>query len=161
MDRSLSRRRWLTALASGAGALLVACQSSGSVTELNTPEGRVLQYEADDLIILVSGFQPSYRVGDALQVNLMVNNQTRGEAQVKLRTKLLGQGGQPVVQAEPAVLSVKPQDASSVDQTLPLGRNLVPGSYTLSVEVPPWRLNGRESGPGTTLRAQVQLTASD
>ena len=62
-----------------------------------------------------------------------------------------------MVQAEPAQLSIRPDDAGSVDQDLPLGTTLVPGDYTLSIEVPPWKLEGRDFGRGATLRAPVHL----
>jgi hypothetical protein len=61
------------------------------------------------------------------------------------------------VQAEPVVVSVKSDDAGSVDQDLPLGRDLLPGDYTLSVEVPPWKLDGRDFGRGGTVRAPVRV----
>jgi hypothetical protein len=139
--------------------IAAACSSPGAVV-LDTPEGRVLQYEGDDVLILVSGVQDSYRLGDAMQLNLMVNNQSTSLIQVRLRTKLLGRADQPVVQAEPALLDVKPDDASNVDQTLPLGLDLLPGNYTLSIEVPPWKRDGRDFGKGATLRVPVRLEAA-
>jgi hypothetical protein len=144
---------------SGAGLIAAACTSPGAQV-LDTPEGRVMQYEGDDLLVLVSGLQPMYRVGESVQLNLMVNNQSAGYVQVRLRTKLLGRGDQPVVQAEPALLAVKSDDANSFDQNLMLGRDLVPGDYTLAVEVPPWKLDGRDFGRGATLRAAVRLDPS-
>ena len=148
----------LAAVVSGASAFAAACGggSPGS-TVLDTPEGRVLQWEGDDLLVLVSGLEPSYRLGQSMHLTLLVNNQSAKTAEVRLRTKLLGRGDQPVIQAEPVMLSVKADDANSVDQELPLGTNLVPGEYTLSVEVPPWRLEGREFGRGATLKAPVRL----
>jgi hypothetical protein len=147
----------LAALLSSASAFAAACGSSPGTTVLDTPEGRVLQYEGDDLLVLVSGVQPSYHLGESMHLNLIVNNQSEKSADIRLRTKLLGRGDQPVVQAEPVQLSVRPDDAGSVDQDLPLGTNLLPGDYTLSVEVPPWKLEGREFGRGATLRAPVRL----
>jgi hypothetical protein len=152
----LSRRAWFAGLVSGAGLLAAACGSPGAQV-LDTPEGRVLQYEGDNLLVLVSGAQPSYQLGDSMHLTLLVNNQSDGYVQVRLRTKLLGRGDQPVVQAEPALLSVKIDDASSVDQDLPLPRDLLPGDYTLSVEIPPWKLDGRDFGRGATLRTAVRL----
>jgi hypothetical protein len=152
----VSRRAWMASLLSGAGLIAAACTSPGA-SVLDTPEGRVLQYEGDDLLVLVQGAQSSYRLGDTMHLNLMVNNQSAGYVQVRLRTKILGRGDQPVVQAEPAQLAVKPDDAASVDQNLVLARQLVPGDYTLSVEVPPWKLDGRDFGRGATLRAPVRL----
>jgi hypothetical protein len=152
----LSRRAWLASLVSGAGLLVAACGSPGA-SVLETPEGRVMQYEGDDLLVLVSGLQPTYHAGDSMHLTLLVNNQSASFVQVRLRTKLLGRGDQPVVQADPVLLSVKSDDASSADQDLPLGRDLVPGEYTLSVEVPPWKRDGRDFGHGATLRAPVHL----
>jgi hypothetical protein len=147
---------WLAGLVSGAGMLAAACGSPGAQV-LDTPEGRVLQYEGDDLLVLVSGAQPSYHVGDTMHLNLMVNNQSTGFVQVRLRTKLLGRGDQPVVQADPVSLDVKVDDASSADQDVLITPDVLPGDYTLSVEVPPWKLDGREFGRGATLRAPVRL----
>jgi hypothetical protein len=157
-DRPLTRRAWLAALVSGAGLLAAACTSSSSQV-LDTPEGRVLQYEGDDLLVLVSGLQPTYHLGDDVRLNLIVNNQSAGFVQVKLRTKLLGRADQPVVQPDPINLDVKSDDASSADQEFVLPRDLLPGDYTLSVEVPPWKLDGREFGPGATLSAPVRVEA--
>jgi hypothetical protein len=155
-DKPISRRAWFAAVVSGAGLIAAACSPGGSQV-LDTPEGRIVQYEGDDLLVLVSGLQPSYRVGDDMQLNLMVNNQSAGFVQIKLRTKLLGRGDQPVVQPEPVMLEVKSDDASSADQQFVLPPDLQPGDYTLSVEVPPWKLDGREVGVGATLRAPVHL----
>ena len=143
-------------MVSGAGLLAAACTSGGSQV-LDTPEGRVIQYEGDDLLVLVSGLQPSYHLGDEMHLNLLVNNQSAGFVQVKLRTKVLGRADQPVVQPDPINLEVKSDDASSADQSFILPRDLLPGDYTLSVEVPPWKLDGREVGVGATLRAPVHL----
>ena len=152
----MSRRAWFAGLVSGASLLASACGSPGA-TVLETPEGQVLQYEADDLLVLVTGARPVYQIGDAIQLNLLVNNQSTGYLQVRLRTKLLGRADQPVLQAEPVVFTVKSDDAASMDQSLPLSRDLLPGDYTLAIEVPPWRLDGREFGRGTTLRTAVRL----
>jgi hypothetical protein len=158
-SKLVSRRAWFASLVSGAGLLVAACGSPGA-SVLDTPEGRVMQYEGDDLLVLVSGLQPTYQVGDSLHLTLLVNNQSAGYVQVRLRTKLLGRGDQPVVQADPALLSVKSDDANSVDQDLALPRDLQPGDYTLSVEVPPWKLDGRDFGRGATMRAPVRLEPS-
>jgi hypothetical protein len=158
-EPALSRRAWFAGLVSGAGMLASACGSPGA-TVLDTPEGRVLQYEGDDILVLVSGLQPSYRLGDVIRLNLLVNNQSTSFIQVRLRAKLLGRADQPVVQPEPAQLDVRADDATSVDQELPLGLSLLPGDYTLSVEVPPWRRDGREFGRGATLRAPVRIDSA-
>ncbi|HEY1298165.1 MAG TPA: hypothetical protein VGJ60_34230 [Chloroflexota bacterium] len=158
-DRPLSRRAWFAAVVSGAGLLAAAC-GAGASQVLDTPEGQVLQYEGDDVLILVSGLQKSYQPGDQMHLNLLVNNQSAGFVQIKLRTKVLGRGDQPVVQPEPVMLEVKSDDASNADQTVDLPRDLLPGDYALSVEVPPWKLDGRESGVGATLRAPFRLKAA-
>jgi hypothetical protein len=156
-DGALVRRRaWFASLVSGAGLLAAACGSPGAQV-LDTPEGRILQFEGDDLLVLVSGARSSYQLGDTLHLNLMVNNQSAGYVQVRLRTKILGRADQPVVQAEPALLSVKTDDAASVNQDIVLPRDLLPGDYTLSVEVPPWKLDGRDFGRGAALRAPLRL----
>lgn len=157
-SRPVTRRAWFAALASGAGLLASACGSSGAQV-LDTPEGRVLQWEGNELLVLVSGLQSSYAVGDQVHLNLLVNNQSSGFAQVKLRTKLLGRGDQAVVQPDPVLLDVKSDDAASANQDLLLPRDLVPGDfYTLSIEIPPWKLDGREFGGGGNVRAPVRLT---
>jgi|SRR5579871_4994219 len=158
---SLTRRAWLASLISGAGLLAAACSSGGGAQVLDTPEGRILQYEGDDLLILVSGAQPSYKLGDTMHLNLMVNNQSAGFVQVKLRTKLPGRGDQPVVQPDPVSLEVKSDDASSADQDVPLPRDLLTGDYTLSIEVPPWKLDGRDVGVGATLQAPVRIDPAE
>jgi hypothetical protein len=140
--------------------LLVAACGSPGASVLDTPEGRILQYEGDDLLVLVSGLQRSYEPGGTVRLTILLNNQSAGYVQARLRTKLLGRADQPVVQADPILLSVKSDDAGSVDQVVPLPRSLLPGDYTLSVEVPPWKLDGRDFGRGATLRAPVRLEPS-
>jgi hypothetical protein len=158
-DQPLSRRAWFAAVVSGAGLLAAAC-TAGSSQVLDTPDGQVLQYEGDDLLILVSGLRKSYHAGDQTQLNLLVNNQGTGFVQIKLRTKVLGRGDQPVVQPEPIMLEVKSDDATSSDQAFVLPPDLLPGDYNLAVEVPPWKLDGREFGVGATLRAPFRLDAA-
>lgn len=129
--------------------------------ETLTPEGKILQWEGDDLLVIVSGVQPSYTLGGTIKVNLLVNNQNASRlAQVRLRLKLLGRADQAEVEAELTTLTIGPEGAANADRELPLRRSLVPGDYTLSVEVPPWRLDGRETGRGATLKTSVKLVAS-
>jgi hypothetical protein len=158
MDRPVSRRAWLSALAGGAGMVAVACQPTVTSGELNTPEGRVIQWEGPDMLILVTGLEQQYQVGDVIRLNVLLNNQSNRVVEAHVRTKLLGLGDQAVVQAEPVQLTVGTQDASSVDQRLPTGRDLPPGDfYNVSVEVPPWTVEGRETGQGARLRAPIRL----
>lgn len=157
----MSRRAWMAALASGAGGLAAAaCSGSLGTTVTRTPEGRVLQWEGDEMLVLVSGLQDSYRAGETIRVNLLVNNQSTRLAQVRLRTRLLTRGDQAEVEAEVATLTVKAEDAANIDRELLLARSLPPGEYTLSVELPPWKLDGRDTGRGAQLRAPVQIQAA-
>lgn len=161
MQQSFSRRAWLSSLVSGAGVVVAAtaCGSSPAAVELNTPEGKVLQWQGDDLLVLVSGYAPAYRAGEAIRVTVLVNNQTTRAAQVRVRTKLLTRGDQPVVEApEVATLAIKPEDAVSIERTLQTPRALAPGEYTLDVQIPPWRLDGQETGRLALLRTFVQIT---
>jgi hypothetical protein len=157
MDRPIGRRAWFSALAGGVGLAAVACQSGAESTELNTPEGRVIQWQGDTMLILVAGLHDQYQVGDVIKFNVLLNNQSNQVVDAKVRSKLLGLGDQPVVQAEPVQLTVETQDASNVDQELPTGNQLPPGDYTVSVEVPPWEVAGRETGSGARLRAPIKV----
>jgi hypothetical protein len=157
MDQPLSRRAWIATVLTGATSLAAAACQPSAATVLDTPEGRILQWEGDDLLVLVSGLEPSYQLGDVIRLTLMVNNQSTRLAQVRLRPKLLGRADQPVVQPEPAQLTIGADDAASQEVELPLGRSLLPGDYALIVEVPPWKLDGRETGRGTTIRAPVRI----
>jgi hypothetical protein len=78
----------------------------------------------------------------------MLNNNASIPAVARVLTRLLGRGQQAVVEAEVANLTIDADDASSVERTLDLPRSLTPGDYTLSVELPPWRLERREVGGG-------------
>lgn len=161
IDQPMSRRAWLAALASGAGAAAaVACGPGQGGTELTTPEGKVLQWQGDDLVVLVSGYQSHYRAGELIKVTVLVNNQTTRLAQVRVRTRLLARGDQPVVEAEVSTLNVRAEDAASVERQLQTARTLVPGEYVLNVEIPPWRLDGRETGRLVSLRTPLQITAA-
>jgi hypothetical protein len=155
-EPQVSRRLWFAGIVSGVSMFAAACSAPGTAV-LDTPEGRVLQYEGDDILVLVSGLQPSYRLGESMRLNLIVNNQADKPIQVRVRVKLLGRGDQPVVQPEPILLDIKSDDAGNVDLNIPLGLDLAPGDYNLSVEVPPWKREGRDFGKGATLRAPTRL----
>lgn len=134
-----------------------ACQPSGP-TEIRTQdEGRVLQWQGTGLLVLVSGLQDSYAAGDTIHLTLLVNNQGTELIQVKLLTKVLGTGDQPVIQAQPVILSVDSEDAQRQKQDVPIRRDLPTGDYTLAVEVPPWTVADRQVGPGATLRGGIHI----
>ncbi len=157
MEQPISRRAWLAALAGGAGSVAAACSSTNGTAVVDTPEGRVLQWQGDDLLVLVSNVHAQYRAGEPIRVSLLVNNQSTGSVQVRLRTRLLGLGDQAVAEAEVASLDVAPEDAGSVEREIPLPRSLQPGDYTLSVEVPPWKRNGRDVGRPGNPRTRVKV----
>jgi hypothetical protein len=127
----LSRRAWLAGLVSSASVIAAACSSPGAVV-LDTPEGRVLQYEGDDALILVSGAQPSYRLGESMRLNLQVNNQSTSP--ISVRAEPRSRGGRSATAGHQRCSTCGRR--SNVDQVLPWGSTL-PGDYTLSIEVPP------------------------
>ena len=154
------RRRFFRAAASGLLGLATACGPSTGQTEvLSTPEGKVLQWERDDLLVLVSGLQDSYHLGEAIHLKVILNNQTTRFGLYRLRTKLAGRGQQVVAEAPVASLQVKPFDATEVERVLSLEPSLTPGDYTLIVELPPWSLEGRTTGGGS-LSAPLRLNRS-
>ena len=116
---------------------------------VETPEGRVLQWERDELLVLVSGLRERYQLGEEIQLKVLLNNQSSQIGQYRVRTKLAGRGDQVVVEAPVASLQIRPFDAESVERSLPLGSTVAPGDYTLLVELPPWTLEGRRLGGGT------------
>ena len=79
------------------------------------------------------------------------------------KTPLKPAHGKPYLQMSPWVYEkvggVRVEGRRSADQSVFLPPDLLPGDYTLSVEVPPWKLDGREFGRGATLRAPVKLEA--
>jgi hypothetical protein len=157
MDQPISRRAWLGALVSATGALAAACSPGTDTTEVRTAEGRVLQWEGDDLIVLVSNLQDRYPAGQPIHLSVLVNNQSTRPIQARVRTKLLGLGDQAISDAEIAVLSIAPADAANTDRDLPVARNTQPGDYTVSVEIPPWTVDGRATGRGATLRGAIKI----
>src|SRR5437868_14278922 len=99
--RRLDRRAAFGLWASGLASLASACGTPG-VNEVDTPDGKVLQLEKDDFLILVSGFVPAYHPGDHIDVHVIVNNQSNRFAMTRIRTKLVGRGQQVVAEAEVA-----------------------------------------------------------
>ena len=134
---------WATGLVS----LASGCNERGS-SVIQTPEGKVLQLERDDFLVLVSGFQDTYQPGDRLFIKVIVNNQSSRFATARIRTRLSGRGQQALVEAEVASTSIRPMDAATVERGLLLPRDLAPGDYTLTVELPPWSFEGRQTGGG-------------
>jgi hypothetical protein len=146
--RRVDRRAAFGIWASGLASITSGCGSPGT-TVVDTPEGKVLQLEKDDFLILVSGFQATYHLGDRIDVHVIVNNQTRRYATARIRTRLLGRGQQAVAEAEVAQINIKPTDATAVDRSILVPTNLAPGDYTLQVELPAWSLEGRQTGGGS------------
>ncbi len=124
-----------------------AC-TNRDVTVIQTPEGPVLQLEKDDFLVLVSGFKETYRPGERVDLKILLNNQSQRFAQARIRTRLLGRGQQPVVEAEVVAINVRPTDATAVERTLLIPNTVPPGDYTLQVELPPWSFEGRQAGGG-------------
>lgn len=157
MEQPVSRRAWITGLVSTAGAIAAACGPGQGVTEVNTPEGRVLQWQGDDMLVLVSGLQQSYRAGETVQVNVLVNNQSPRPLQLRVRARILGRGDQAVREADVATLDVRPDEAESVDHQITLPRSMVPDEYTLSIEIPSPVVSGREVGRQAIIRGTFQV----
>jgi hypothetical protein len=156
-EDALPRRRFFGLAASGLLGAISACGPGGGRTEVvKTPDGKVLQWERDDLLVLVSGLQDSYRRGDEIRLTVILNNQTTKLGSYRLRTKLAGRGQQVVAEAPVANLDVKPYDASEVERVLAPTASLEPGDYTLIVELPPWSIEGRSTGGGS-LSAPLRL----
>lgn len=143
VDRRAAFGIWATGLMSVASA----CGGS-TTTVIQTPEGPVLQLDKDDFLILVSGFQEQYRLGDRVTVKVILQNQSRRFATARIRTRLLGRGQQAVAEAEVVSVNVRPVEPTTVERSLLLTNDLTPGEYTLSVELPPWSFEGRQAGGG-------------
>jgi hypothetical protein len=153
----VDRRAALGIWASGLTGLVSACTSKG-VTEVNTPEGRILQLEKDDLLVLVSDVAAQYQPGDRISVKVIVNNQSSRYVQARIRTRLLGRGQQAIAEAEVATINVKPLDATPTERTLQIPLDLPPGDYTIQVELPAWSFEGRQTGGGI-LSTDVKIGA--
>ena len=119
------------------------------VSEINTPEGKILQLQKDDFLVLVSDFASQYQPGDRITLKVLINNQSSRFAQARVRTRLVGRGQQAVVEAEVVGVNIRPLDATPVDRELLIPTNLPPGDYTLQVELPAWSFEGRQTGGGT------------
>jgi hypothetical protein len=145
--RRVGRRAALGIWASGLTGLTSACTERG-VTEINSPEGKILQLQKDDFLVLVSDFAAQYQPGDRITVKILLNNQSTRYATARVRTRLLGRGQQAVVEAEVVSLNVKPLDAATTERSLLIPRDLPPGDYTLQVELPAWSFEGRLAGGG-------------
>ena len=95
----MNRRAALGIWTSGLVGLTSACNDRG-FSEINGPDGKILQLEKDDLLVLVSDFAQQYHPGDRLSLKVLVNNQSSRYATARIRTRLLGKGQQAVVEAE-------------------------------------------------------------
>lgn len=146
--KRVGRREAFSLWATGLTSVASACTGRGT-TVIQTPEGPVLQLERDDFLVLVSGFQPTYRLGEQITATVLVNNQSSRFATARIRTRVIGRGQQPVLETQVASINVKPYDATSIERSLLVPLDLPPGDYTLSVELPPWSFEGRQTGGGT------------
>ena len=147
-NRRVGRRAAIGIWASGLTGLTSACTDRGA-SEIDTPNGKILQLEKDDLLVLVSDFGSQYQPGDRIHLTVLINNQSSRYAQVRVRTRLLGRGQQAVVEAEVVSVNIKPLDATPIDRELLIPTDLPPGDYTLQVELPAWSFEGRQTGGGT------------
>ena len=155
MDQRVDRRAALGIWASALTSAVAACTGKDA-TVIQTPDGPVLQLAKDDFLVLVSGFQSAYRPGERVAVRVILNNQSSRYATARVRTRVLGRGDQPVVEAEVLSANVKPFDATAVERSVLLPTTLTPGDYTLSVELPPWSFEGRQAGGGK-LNAPIKI----
>jgi hypothetical protein len=153
--RRVDRRAAFGIWASGLMGVTSACTNRG-VSEIDGPDGKVLQMERDDFLVLVSDFEPRYRPGDRLSVKVLINNQGTRFAQARIRTRLLGRGQQAVVESEVVTVNIKPMDATPTERVLLIPNNLATGDYTLQVELPPWSFEGRQTGGGS-LTTSIQI----
>jgi len=151
----VDRREAFGILASGLMTVASACGGQGT-TVIQTPEGPVLQLERDDFLVLVSDFQDSYHPGERVAVKVILNNQSARFASARVRMRLLGRGQQAVAEADVASVNVKPDEAAMLERSLVVPQDLQPGEYTLSVELPPWSFEGRQTGGGA-LTTSIQV----
>lgn len=157
MERPIARRELFSAAATSLLGLAAACGPAGARTEVvETAEGKVLQWERDELLVLVSGVQDRYRPGESIQPKILLNNQTERTGTYRLRVRLTGAGQQVVLEAPVISLQVKPFDAAEARPELRLAPDFKPGDYTLVIELPPWSIEGRATGGGA-LSAPVRI----
>ncbi len=155
--RKVDRRAAFGIWASSVMGVTSACTNRG-VSEVDGPDGKVLQLERDDFLVLVSDFASEYRPGDRITVKVLVNNQGSRFATARIRTRLLGRGQQAVVESEVVSINIKPMDATATDRVMLIPNNLPAGDYTLQVELPPWSFEGRQTGGGS-LTTSVKIGA--
>jgi hypothetical protein len=146
--RRVDRRAAFGIWASGLMGVASACTDRGA-TEIDGPDGKVLQLQKDDFLVLVSDFAQKYQPGDRLTAKVILNNQSARYATARVRTRLIGRGQQPVVEAEVVSVNVKPMDAAITERSLLIPRDLTPGDYTFQIELPAWSFEGRQAGGGT------------
>src|SRR6266516_1401815 len=96
---------------------------------VRTPDGKVLQWQGDDLLVLVSGLRDRYRLGQEIRLKVMLNNQTPKLGRYLLRAKLVGRRQQVVAETPLASLQVQPFDAGEVERVLSAAPPLEPGDY--------------------------------
>lgn len=155
--RRVNRRAALGIWTSGLVGLTSAC-TDRAFSEIDGPDGKILQLEKDDMLVLVSDFAPQYRPGDRVTLKILVNNQSSRYATARIRTRLLGKGQQAVVEAEAVSVNIKPLDATPVMRELLIPNDLPAGEYTLQVELPAWSFEGRQTGGGS-LNTSVKIGA--
>jgi len=153
--RRVDRRAAFGIWASGLMGVASACTDRG-VSEIVSPEGKILQLQKDDFLVLVSDFGSQYQPGDRLTAKVILNNQSARFATARVRTRLIGRGQQPVVEAEVVSLNVRPMEAAITERSLQIPRDLTPGDYTFQIELPAWSFEGRLAGGGT-LNSTVKI----
>jgi hypothetical protein len=148
-SRPVGRRELFSTAASGLLGFVAACGPGNGRTEITrTADGRILQWQRDDLLVLVSGLQESYRLGQELRLSVMLNNQASRSGSYRVRTRLIGRGQQVVAETPVATLQVEPLDAAEIERSIELTPAVGSGDFTLSIELPPWSLDGRTVGGG-------------
>lgn len=138
----MDRRDFLSLAVSGLASAAAACGTGadGTAQVIDGLDGRVVHWEKDELVVLVSGAQPRYAPGETIRLTITVNNQGTKVVHARVRAKLIGRGQQPAVEAQVSSVSIGPDAAAKVEKELPVPTSLTPGDYTLQVEVPPWML---------------------